>query len=90
MNFGQAIEMLKQDKRVARTGWNGKGMFLYYMSGYPNGVPANENMARALGILVGQGVRVLPYIGMSTADGSLVPWLASQTDILAEDWTLVD
>lgn len=71
MNFGQAIEALKAGKRVSRSGWNGKGMWLALQ------VPdAHSKMS-------------LPYIYMSTVDAQLVPWLASQTDVLAEDWGIV-
>jgi len=68
MNFGQAIERLKDGGRVARTGWNGKGMWLKLQ--LPD---AHSKMS-------------LPYIYMSTVTGDLVPWLASQTDMLAGDW----
>lgn len=87
LNFGQALEFLKSGEKVARVGWNGKGMFLFLQKGYPEGVGANRNTAEALGVSEGTIVKVLPYIMMKTVDGSLVPWLASQTDVLAEDWT---
>lgn len=87
LNFGQALEALKQGKQVARVGWNGKGMFLFLQPGYPDGVGANPHTAKALGVPEGTAVKVLPYIMMKTVDGSLVPWLASQTDVLADDWT---
>lgn len=74
MNFGQALETLKAGKRVARTGWDGKGMWLALVR--------SENRTRTT-------LRLLPWIGMKTADGCFVPWLASQTDLLAEDWGLV-
>ena len=68
MDFGGALQALKSGKRVARSGWNGKGMWLALQ------VPdAHSKMS-------------LPYIYMSTVDGKLVPWLASQTDLLSEDW----
>ena len=67
-NFGWAIEALKEGKKVQRTGWNGKGMWLALQ------VPDEFSKMG------------LPYIYMSTVDGKLVPWLASQTDVLAEDW----
>lgn len=71
-NFGQAIEALKSGKRVARTGWNGKGMWLELQR--PD---AHSKMT-------------LPYIYMKTADNNNVPWLASQTDMLSEDWVVVE
>lgn len=88
--FGWALAHLRSDEgnRVRRAGWNGKGMFLFYMPGYPDGVPANANTAKSMGIAEGVIVRVPPYIMMRTADGALVPWLASQTDLLSDDWEL--
>lgn len=83
--FGLAIEALKKGKKVARTGWNGKGMFLYY-------VPANTYKAQteAARSHFGDEVPYLAYIAMKTAPGEVVPWLASQTDVLADDWTIVE
>lgn len=71
-DFGWALRTLKAGRRVARSGWNGKGMWLALQ------VPdAHSKMG-------------LPYIYMSTVTGQLVPWLASQTDVLAEDWSVLD
>lgn len=82
-NFGQAIEMLKAGHKVTRKGWNGKGMWLELQ------VPdAHSKMTR-------------PYIYMCLPFGSTnhfgdtareldrIPWLASQTDVLAEDWVVL-
>lgn len=82
-NFGQAIEALKQGKKVQRQGWNGKGMFLIYINPYLNS---------QFSIIEKQGIvgTLACYIGMKTADNQLVPWLASQTDVLAEDWCILD
>lgn len=83
MHFGQALEALKAGKRVARIGWNGKGMWLVLVSGWSaHAAVAHENRTRT-------ALRLLPWIGMKTADNSFVPWLASQTDLLAEDWVEV-
>ena len=86
-DFGLAIKALKEGAKVARNGWNGKGMFLYY-------VPAVEYPAMTE-IAVkewGEGgmVPYSAYIAMKTAQGNVVPWLASQTDVLAEDWIIVE
>lgn len=86
MNFGQALEALKGGSSVARSGWNGKGMFLYH-------VPAGEYPARTA-IAKGQWgenglVPYGAYIAMKTAQDNVVPWLASQTDVLADDWEVV-
>lgn len=72
MNFGKAIEILKSGGKVARKGWNGKGMYIELQK--PDD---NSKMTR-------------PYIFMKTADNEFVPWVASQTDMLANDWEIVD
>lgn len=83
MNFGQALATLKTGGKVARQGWNGKGMFLFLVPGSTFTV----NRAPLLGIYPeGTQVNYCPHIDMKTADDKVVPWLASQTDVLAEDW----
>jgi Protein of unknown function (DUF2829) len=89
MDFGDAIRNLKLGKRVQRAGWNGKDMWLAYQKAYPDGIPINANTSEATGLPQGTVCRFLPYITMKTVDGSFVPWLASQTDVLAEDWKVV-
>jgi hypothetical protein len=86
MDFGEALKWAKARFLITRTGWNGKGMYVVLQSGYPNGVPINKNTSEATGIPEGTTIKFLPYLMMKTADGCFVPWLASQTDILAEDW----
>lgn len=87
LTFGLAIEALKKGKRVARAGWNGKGMWLvfvaYSCANEPENMPHYHHHAI-------DDVEGLPWIGMRTADNKFVPWLASQTDMLAEDWAIVD
>ncbi len=86
MNFGQAVEVLKAGGRVARAGWNGKRMFLFLVPGSTFKV----NRAPLLGIYPeGTEINYCPHIDMKTADGRIVPWLASQTDVLAEDWEIL-
>ena len=82
LTFGLAIEAMKKGFRVSRKGWNGKGMWLVLVPlGYFD-----------VGISkVGDNFEgFLPWIGMRTADNKFVPWLASQTDVLAEDWGIVE
>jgi hypothetical protein len=86
LTFSEALERLKQGKKVQRSGWNGKGMWLALQKAYPDGIPINKNTAEATGIPEGTVCKFLPYIMMKTADNAFVPWLASQTDILANDW----
>ena len=79
MSFGDAIDHLKIGCRMARAGWNGKGMWLML-------IPASHwETTKGLETLDG-----LPWIGMKTADDKFVPWLASQTDVLAGDWLVVE
>jgi Protein of unknown function (DUF2829) len=88
MNFGQAIEALKEGKKVSREGWNGKGMWLVYVPGTPNCL-LNENSPYFQAGL--EQVTINPHIDMFTATGEMQPgWLASQTDMLADDWGIVD
>lgn len=84
LDFGDAVRALKAGERVARKGWNGKDMFLYY-------VPANSYKAQTVAArnYFGDMVPYGAYIAMKTAQGNVVPWLASQTDMLADDWELL-
>ena len=86
MNFGQAIEAAKGGKRITRQGWNGKGMFVVYQKGYPNGIPCNKQTAEAYGYQEGEPFIVRPYLQMRCSIGDHVNWLPSQSDILADDW----
>ncbi|CAB4122547.1 Protein of unknown function DUF2829 [uncultured Caudovirales phage] len=84
MTFGLAIEALKLGEKVSRAGWNGKGMWLYYVP--ENTYEAQTDAAREH---FGNFVPYRAYIAMKTVDNEVVPWLASQTDMLAEDWEVV-
>lgn len=86
MDFGGAIAALKEGKRVARPGWNGKGMFLFLVAG-SNFIVNREPLLSIMG--TGAEVTYRPHIDMKDAEGKVVPWLASQTDMLAEDWEIV-
>jgi hypothetical protein len=85
-DFGQALKVLRLGGKVQRQGWNGKDMFLFLVPGSTFTV----NRAPLLGIYpAGTVIDYCPHIDMRTADGKIVPWLASQTDVLANDWSLV-
>ena len=88
--FGLAIEAAKMGKKIARAGWNGKGMWVIYRTGYPDGIPCNKNTADAVGIPEGTLFKVRPYLQMKCVDDSFQMWLASQSDILADDWYIVE
>lgn len=89
MRFGEAIEMAKRGHRITRKGWNGKGMFVVYQKGYPDGIPCNKQTAIAFGYKEGDLFKCRPYLQMRCADGTHQMWLASQSDILEEDWIIV-
>lgn len=85
MNIGEAVEALKDGKRVARAGWNGKGMFLFLVPGSRFQV----NRKPLLGIYPeGTEIDYHAHVDMKTAQGYVVPWLCSQADLLAEDWDI--
>lgn len=87
LSFGHALVALKSGKKVAREGWNGKGMFLFLVSGSHFKV----NRPPLLGIYPeGTGIDYRPHIDMKTAQGDVVPWVASQSDLLCDDWCIVE
>lgn len=92
LTFGLAIEALKMGKKVARAGWNGKGMYLWLLS--PAIIKAEwckESHLREIAESNGGEIEALGAIRMMTADRKILTgWLASQTDMLAEDWLIID
>jgi hypothetical protein len=74
MTFSQALDRIKDGRQVVRSGWNGKNMFLFYVPVWTYTDGKQDNYPN------------LPFIAMKTAGETVVPWLASQTDILADDW----
>jgi hypothetical protein len=90
MDFGNALLYLKSGRRVTRSGWNGQGMYVCYQEAYPSGIPINQNTARATGLQEGTLCVFRPYLMMKTANNEFVPWVASQSDILASDWEICE
>ncbi len=111
LNFGQAIEALKQGKRVARKGWNGKGMFIFMrpadelhvafvakdIKSLPQSVKdfyyqdCVDDNGNELDLEKDDVVKFTAYLCMKAADGTIVNgWLASQSDMLSEDWMILD
>ena len=85
MNFGKALERIKEGQRVGRSGWNGKGMFVFLVPGSCFLV----NRKPLLGIYPeGTEITYHAHIDMRTADGQIIPWVASQSDMLADDWEI--
>ena len=92
LDFSGALGCIKAGAKVARAGWNGKGMFLFLIScdDYDFDLDAGNAVLRELALALDQEAPDNgAWICMKTADNCLVPWLASQTDILANDWTTV-
>lgn len=96
MSFGHAIEAMKLGNKVGRAGWNGKGMFIVVMPALhlppfnTQGTARKVNDRTAKWIGEDKPLDCQPYIAMYTADKKWVPgWLASQTDMLADDWLIV-
>lgn len=91
-DFGKAIEVLKNGKRVARAGWNGKGMYLWLLpAAKVKAEWCREPWLKNVAEENGGEIDALGSIRMMTADNKvLTGWLASQADMLAEDWMLVE
>ncbi len=97
MNFGNAIEAIKDGKKVARKGWNGKNMFIVYMPGMKlppfntQGTQRKVNDRTAKHIGEDKPLNVVPYIAMYNTQREWIPgWLASQSDMLSEDWYIIE
>ena len=86
MNFGDALKALQEGMRVYRHGWNGRGMYLYLVPG-SQFVVNRKPLVDILGS--GAVVDYRPHIDMKTADDQHVPWTASQSDLLADDWEVL-
>jgi len=95
MRFGEVIEHARNGKKIARHGWNGKGMYVYMTKGrlvptdeWAAGMPSQEltEVEKEKGY-----VNILPHLDMKTAqDTRIIGWSATQTDMLAFDWYVVD
>lgn len=81
MNFGEALEALKKGKKVIREGWNGNGIFIKLHS-----ILADEECTQPYIVIDTTGLRS----ENAAAKRGIVPWLASQTDLLAEDWAIME
>ena len=89
-SFSDAIRYLKRGLKVARKGWNGKGMFVVYQKGYPQGIPCNKQTADAWGINEGDLFVCNPYLQIKQVNGSHSMWVPSIGDVLAEDWISIE
>lgn len=84
MNFGEALESVKEGKRIARKGWNGKGMYVYYIPA--NSYKAITEVAREE---FGDMVPYNPYFAIKNVNNTVSTWVPSVNDCLAEDWYIV-
>jgi len=96
LTFSQALEFLKAGHQVAREGWNGKGMWIMLVKGSQPRIGPDTAYGKVLGEYANTDdnmidqIRIEAHIDMFTAEGDMQPgWLASQADILAEDWGVV-
>lgn len=85
MNFGQALEAVKDGKRIGRIGWNGKGMYVYYV---PGGKYATQTESAKKEF--GDFAQYNPYLAIKTVQGPVSTWVPSINDCLAEDWEVVE
>lgn len=90
LTFSEALEAVKAGKRITREGWNGKGLFVVYQKGYPDGIPCNKQTAEAWGMKEGELFKCDPYLQINTTDGSHAMWVPSIRDCLAEDWMILE
>lgn len=85
MDFGKALQALKEGKAIYRHGWNGKGLFVYLVTGgdYKYQMPLMKEYAKEDGT-----VHYNPYMAIKNVDGSISTWVPSVNDCLAEDWEI--
>ena len=86
MDFSQALQKIKGGQKLKRAGWNGPNQFIFLVQGSTfevNRPPLNQIYPE------GAIIDYLPHIDIKTQQGPIVPWLASQGDLMAEDWETV-
>ena len=87
MKFGIALELLKKGCKVARAGWNGKNQYLFLV----DGISLEYHTKADLSSLENQEIKHSDVIAIKTSSGIIqVGWLASQTDMMADDWSIVE
>lgn len=89
LDFSEALFLIRHGKKMCRKGWNGRGMYIAYSPGFK--VPAERIFSLTIREDVeqsGKDAKFGEYLIIRSVDGTYVPWLASQTDLLAEDWEL--
>lgn len=84
LSVGHAIEAVKKGAKITRSGWNGKGQYVYFVP--ENRYAAQTDIAKAE---FGDTVPYRAYLALKTVQGDVVPWIASQSDVLTNDWQIV-
>lgn len=84
MNFSEALALVKTGSKIAREGWNAKDQFVYHVPAAAHEPTTDIAREEFNGEIVPYGA----YLAIKTVQGIVVPWLASQTDLLAEDWVV--
>lgn len=86
-DFGSALQALKNGCRLARRGWNGKGMFIFLVGGSTFKVNREPLLS-----IFGEGTEInyRPHLDIKNVDGTIATWVPSSTDLMAEDWFIVD
>jgi hypothetical protein len=87
MNFGEALEKAKNGSKITRSGWSGGGMFIFFNPSSDITVSAGRPLAASFPI--GTKIHCREYLMMKTANDEIVPWVASQSDLLCDDWSEV-
>lgn len=87
LNFGHALMALNEGRRVARTGWNGKGQFVFLRHSSTHIVDHRSPLAGSFPN--GTRIEEQAHLRIKSTQGTTAPWVASQTDLLAEDWEIV-
>lgn len=96
MNFGEAIKLVKEGKKVCREGWNGKGMYIFTFSFSGLTFKANEDfpndevfdMTECFNATYIDEFKLEDFVLLKTAGNTCIPWNASQSDMMADDWEL--
>lgn len=81
MDFSQALELCKDGQRITRKNWNGKGMFVFYVAHWTPLSYVDQDKTHDFNIS--------PFLAMKNVAGNIIPWVASQTDILGDDWVVL-
>ncbi len=88
--FSEALNFSIAGSKIQRSGWNGKGMFVVYQKGYPNGIPCNKQTAEAWVMEEGELFKCEPYLQIKMVNGSHSMWVPSINDLMAGDWQIVE